>query len=88
MSSNAPRCSARPDVHAAAPHPPSPLPSPPLLSLSHAPCPARSPEFRYLATIAVQSGKVFALFVRCPSKAFKANETKLRHIITTFTLLA
>lgn len=46
-----------------------------------------SPEFRYLATIAVNNGKVFALFVRSPAKNFKASETQLRHIVDTFRLL-
>lgn len=46
-----------------------------------------SPEFRYLSSIAVKQGKVFALFVRCPTKNFKAAEPQLRHIIETFRLL-
>jgi len=46
-----------------------------------------SPDFRYLSSIAVKNGKVFALFVRCPSRSFKASEDKLRHIVSTFKLL-
>jgi hypothetical protein len=46
-----------------------------------------SPDFRYLASIAVKDGKVFALFVRSPSRSFKSNETALRHMVDTFRLL-
>lgn len=46
-----------------------------------------APEFRYLSSITVKQGKVFALFVRSPTKAFDKSEEKLRHIVDTFTLL-
>ncbi|KAI8467624.1 MAG: thylakoid lumen protein [Monoraphidium minutum] len=46
-----------------------------------------SPDFRYLASIAVKDGKVFALFVRCPARAFSKAEGDLRRIVDTFTLL-
>ncbi|KAG2497564.1 hypothetical protein HYH03_004310 [Edaphochlamys debaryana] len=46
-----------------------------------------SPDYRYLVTITVADGKVFALFVRSPNKSFGANEAKLRHIIDTFRLI-
>lgn len=46
-----------------------------------------SPEFRYLSSIAVKDGKVFALFVRSPSRTFNRSESELRRIIDTFTLL-
>lgn len=46
-----------------------------------------SPGFRYLATVAVKSGKVFALFVRSPARSFNANQDKLRHIVDSFKLL-
>lgn len=44
-------------------------------------------ETRYLASISVNNGKVFALFVKTPARSFRANEEKLRHIIDTFRLL-
>ena len=44
-------------------------------------------EYRYLSSIAVKDGKVFALFVRSPARAFGRNEADLRHIIETFELL-
>lgn len=46
-----------------------------------------SPDYRYLSSIAVKDGKVFALFVRSPSRTFKKEEAKLRKMISTFTLL-
>ena len=46
-----------------------------------------SPDFRYLTSIAVKDGKVFALFVRSPSRQFQKEEAKLRKMISTFTLL-
>ncbi|GBF93346.1 hypothetical protein Rsub_06384 [Raphidocelis subcapitata] len=49
-------------------------------------CP-RPQEFRYLSSIAVKDGKVFALFVRSPARAFGRNEPALRHIVETFELL-
>lgn len=45
-----------------------------------------SPDYRYLSSVAVKDGKVFALFVRSPSRSFKRDEEKLRHIISTFKL--
>lgn len=46
-----------------------------------------SPEYRYLSSIAVKDGKVFALFVRSPARAFGRAEKDLRHIVETFALL-
>jgi hypothetical protein len=46
-----------------------------------------SPDYRYLSSIAVKSGKVFALFVRSPARGFAASEKDLRHIQETFKLL-
>lgn len=46
-----------------------------------------SPSFHYLSSICVKDGKVYALFVRSPSKTFAASESKLRHIVDTFTLV-
>lgn len=46
-----------------------------------------SPEYRYLSSIAVKDGKVFALFVRSPARAFGRNEPALRHIVATFELI-
>eukprot|EP00877_Chromochloris_zofingiensis_P002444 jgi/Chrzof1/121/Cz01g04040.t1_P19-2 len=46
-----------------------------------------SPDYRYLSSIAVKSGKVYALFVRSPSRAFGKSEQQLRHIVDTFKLL-
>jgi hypothetical protein len=46
-----------------------------------------SPDYRYLSSIAVKSGKVFALFVRSPARGFGAVEKELRHIQETFRLL-
>jgi len=44
-------------------------------------------DYRYLASIAVKDGKVFALFVRSPARAFKSNEAGLRHMQETLRLL-
>jgi hypothetical protein len=46
-----------------------------------------SPDYRYLSSIAVKGGKVFALFVRSPARGFEAQEKDLRHIQETFKLL-
>ncbi|MEW5317038.1 MAG: hypothetical protein WDW38_008369 [Sanguina aurantia] len=46
-----------------------------------------SPVYRYLCSITFRDGKVFALFVRSPTKMFAANEEKLRHIQASFKLL-
>lgn len=44
-------------------------------------------EYRYLSSIAVKDGKVFALFVRCSTKQFDTQEKDLRHIIESFRLI-
>ena len=46
-----------------------------------------SPDYRYLSSIAVKQGKVFALFVRSPARGFASSEKDLRHIQETFKLL-
>mmetsp|Transcript_12973 Transcript_12973/g.35342 ORF Transcript_12973/g.35342 Transcript_12973/m.35342 type:complete len:277 (+) Transcript_12973:92-922(+) len=46
-----------------------------------------SPVNRYLASISVKYGKVYALFVKSPAKEFEQNEGQLRHIIDTFRLV-
>lgn len=46
-----------------------------------------SPDYHYLAAVTVSYGKVFALFVRSPTRRFKADEEKLRHIIESWKLL-
>lgn len=46
------------------------------------------PELNYLATITLDEGKVFALFVKTPTKAFKGHEDKFRHIIDSFRINA
>jgi hypothetical protein len=71
---------------------PRPPPPPPRCFLIPAPLtklpPTQPPqEFRYLASIAVKDGKVFALFVRSPARIFAKSEASLRHIIDTFFLL-
>jgi hypothetical protein len=43
-----------------------------------------SPDVQYLATVTVDQGKVYALFVKSPTKMFKADESKLRHVVDTF----
>ena len=45
------------------------------------------PDFTYLAAVTLKSGKVFALFVACPTKGFKGAEAQLRHIVETFKTL-
>jgi hypothetical protein len=47
----------------------------------------QSPAYHYLSSVAIKDGKVFALFVRSPSKTFAASESNLRHIVDTFRLL-
>lgn len=42
------------------------------------------PDFTYLAAVTLKSGKVYALFVACPTKGFKGAEGDLRHIVETF----
>jgi hypothetical protein len=44
-----------------------------------------SPDVRYLASITVNAGKVYALFVKSPTRLFAANEAALRHIVETFS---
>ncbi len=51
------------------------------------PAPLPPQDTHYLASISVKSGKVFALFVKSPARAFRSSESKLRHIIDTFQLL-
>ena len=46
-----------------------------------------SPDVQYLATFTVNMGKVFALFVKCPTRSFKASEEALRHVQDTFHTL-
>lgn len=46
-----------------------------------------SPEVQYLCTITVYNGKVYALFVKSPTRMFKANEEALRHIVATFATI-
>lgn len=45
------------------------------------------PDSVYLASVTLRNGKVFALFVSSPAKAFAASEAKLRHIVESFTTL-
>jgi len=47
-----------------------------------------SPATTYLSTITVQSGKVFALFVKSPTKLFAADEQKLKGIQDSFRTIA
>ena len=55
----------------------APRPAPPL----------RSQDFVYLASVTLNAGKVFALFVSSPAKAFKVDEGKLRRIVESFTTI-
>lgn len=43
-----------------------------------------SPDVSYLACVTFNQGKVYALFVKSPSKSFKADEEVLRHVVDTF----
>lgn len=43
-----------------------------------------SPDVQYLVSVTVDMGKVYALFVKSPTRAFKADETALRHVVDTF----
>eukprot|EP01023_Acetabularia_acetabulum_P018409 TRINITY_DN1929_c0_g1_i1.p2 TRINITY_DN1929_c0_g1~~TRINITY_DN1929_c0_g1_i1.p2 ORF type:complete len:248 (+),score=47.70 TRINITY_DN1929_c0_g1_i1:50-793(+) len=43
-----------------------------------------SPDVRYLATITVKSGKVYAFFLKCPTKSFPENETLYRQMQASF----
>lgn len=46
-----------------------------------------SPDVTYLITVTVNYGKVFALFVKSPTKLFAQDEEKLRRIQETFRTL-
>lgn len=46
-----------------------------------------SPAYRYLCSITVKYGKIFAMFVACPTRLFADEEPKLRNIIETFKTL-
>ncbi|KAF6256013.1 thylakoid lumen protein [Scenedesmus sp. NREL 46B-D3] len=46
-----------------------------------------SPAYVYLSSIAVKDGKVFALFVRSPSRMYASAANDLQHIVDTFKLL-
>ena len=43
-----------------------------------------SPEVQYLSTITVNNGKVYAMFVKSPTRSFADDEALLRGIITSF----
>ncbi|KAH7620853.1 putative Thylakoid lumenal 19 kDa protein, chloroplastic [Nannochloris sp. 'desiccata'] len=43
-----------------------------------------SPDVQYLCSVTVKMGKVFALFVKCPTKSFKQDEEAFRHVVETF----
>eukprot|EP00210_Caulerpa_lentillifera_P008659 g8258.t1 len=43
-----------------------------------------SPVAHYLATVTIKEGKVFAFFVKSPSKEFSENENTLRSVLTSF----
>ena len=45
------------------------------------------PDSVYLASVTLKGGKVFALFVSTPTKAFAADEAKLRRIVESFKTL-
>jgi len=42
------------------------------------------PDFTYLAAVTLNAGKVYALFVACPTRGFKGAEGDLRHIVQSF----
>lgn len=44
-------------------------------------------DVTYLSSITVAQGKVYAMFVKSPTKAFKTNEGKYRNIVESFRLL-
>lgn len=46
-----------------------------------------SPDVTYLVSVTVKYGKVFALFVKSPTKSFSTDEEKLRHVVDTFKTL-
>eukprot|EP01025_Chloroclados_australasicus_P035288 TRINITY_DN3597_c0_g2_i2.p2 TRINITY_DN3597_c0_g2~~TRINITY_DN3597_c0_g2_i2.p2 ORF type:complete len:209 (+),score=25.94 TRINITY_DN3597_c0_g2_i2:75-629(+) len=43
-----------------------------------------SPDVRYLATITVKQGKVYAFFLKCPTKSFAQNEELFRTMQASF----
>lgn len=45
------------------------------------------PDSVYLASVTLKGGKVFALFVSSPAKAFAGDEAKLRRIVESFKTL-
>jgi hypothetical protein len=47
----------------------------------------QSDKRRYLSTISLKDGTMYALFVTAPPAAFTKDEAGLRHIQETFTLL-
>ena len=46
-----------------------------------------SPDVTYLITVTVKYGKVFALFVKSPTRLFATDSSKLRHVVDTFKTL-
>lgn len=46
-----------------------------------------SPSVRYLSTVTVKDGKVFALFIKSPAKAFDRMEDKFRAMVASFKTL-
>lgn len=46
-----------------------------------------SADVTYLVSVTVKYGKVFALFVKSPTKSFTADQDKLRHVVETFKTL-
>ncbi|KAK9842560.1 hypothetical protein WJX81_006106 [Elliptochloris bilobata] len=42
------------------------------------------PSISYLASVTLKGGKVFALFVKSPTKTFAADEAKLRSLVASF----
>lgn len=43
-----------------------------------------SADVTYLMSVTTNRGKVYALFVKSPSRGFKADEKDLRHVVETF----
>eukprot|EP00204_Picochlorum_oklahomense_P004206 CAMPEP_0118797714 /NCGR_PEP_ID=MMETSP1161-20130426/212_1 /TAXON_ID=249345 /ORGANISM="Picochlorum oklahomensis, Strain CCMP2329" /LENGTH=208 /DNA_ID=CAMNT_0006724927 /DNA_START=143 /DNA_END=772 /DNA_ORIENTATION=+ len=46
-----------------------------------------SPDVTYLLSVTVKYGKVFALFVKSPTRSFTTDQEKLRHVVETFKTL-
>lgn len=44
-------------------------------------------DVTYLSSITVAQGKVYAMFVKSPTRSFKSNEDKYRSIVQSFRLL-